>query len=136
MGLGLDGAPGHQATRAMNRFPSDLVFGRSFPTVGLVTVGAGFDSQLYIPGPSNRSPRATFRSAKASRGDLLEGAGIYAYIPLMKSGLTHERNSHPPEHSGSSRCPKIGSMFSEQKPGPMGFPIESTPVWNWSQKAT
>ena len=28
-----------------------------------------------IPAPSNRSPPATFKSTKASRGDLLEGAG-------------------------------------------------------------
>ena len=37
---------------------------------------------VCIPAPSNRSPPATFKSAKASRGDLslLEGAGIYIYI--------------------------------------------------------
>ena len=32
-------------------------------------------TQFHLPGPSNRSPLATFKSTKASRGDLLEGAG-------------------------------------------------------------
>ena len=35
----------------------------------------------YIPGPSNRSPPATFKSTKASRGDLLEGAGMPTLTP-------------------------------------------------------
>ena len=35
---------------------------------------------MNIPAPSNRSPPATFKSAKATRGDLLEGPGIYIYI--------------------------------------------------------
>ena len=39
----------------------------------------------HIPGPSNRSPPATFKSTKASRGDLLEGAGIYIHISLSVS---------------------------------------------------
>ena len=34
------------------------------------------NSMVQVPAPSNRSPPATFKSTKASKGDLLEGAGI------------------------------------------------------------
>ena len=44
---------------------------------------------LYVPGPSNRSPPATFKSTKASRGDLLEGAGngVLCVFFVLFSGL-------------------------------------------------
>ena len=52
--------------------PKPARYGRQVPSENKQTL---LKKGKNIPGPSNRSPPATFRSGKASRGDLLEGAG-------------------------------------------------------------
>ena len=58
---------------------------------GLTPIVLG-NHRANLPGPSDRSPPATFESTKASRGDVLEGAGncpipTFVLFDPVKPGL-------------------------------------------------
>ena len=48
----------------------------------LQDVSVDVGPKQHLPAPSNRSPPATFKSPKATRGDLLEGPGIDFFLGL------------------------------------------------------
>ena len=61
----------------------------------MILAHAGSTAFSHIPGPSNRSPPATFRSAKASRGDLLEGAGTVYFVFDLAFGRSEDMVGRP-----------------------------------------
>ena len=76
-----------------------------------MTTSSPMRSNRPVPGPSNRSPLATFKSTKASRGDLLEGAGMGRQIWSLSTAQTARPHSHsggflppsPPSPTGRRR---------------------------------
>ena len=64
--------------------------------------GAETAWRRYIPAPSNRSPPATFKSAKATGGDLLEGAGIKVHKGSHLWKIVHHLEARQSRQGGVS----------------------------------